>query len=116
MPNAVNLRKRISVALGQSNYTPARGFFENEGVWRGHVREYTFQETNQILQWAGFEIVHKSTFHGLMKRPAAKSTVTVGIRSLVLLYQDSETVPWLLPENRQNENQSNPTQRDETQG
>ena len=50
MPNAVNLRKRISVALGRSNYTPARGFFENEGVWRGHVREYTFQETNQILQ------------------------------------------------------------------
>jgi len=50
MPNSVNLRKRLAVAMGRSNYTPARGFFENDGVWRGHVREYTLRETSQILE------------------------------------------------------------------
>ena len=68
MPNSVNLRKRLSVALGRSNYTPVRGFFEYPGLWRGHVREYTLQETGQIVQWAGFGIVHKKTFHGMVKQ------------------------------------------------
>ena len=68
MPNSVNLRKRLSVVLGRSNYTPARGFFENEGSWRGHVREYTFQETSQTVEWAGFDVVYRSTFHGMVKQ------------------------------------------------
>lgn len=34
MPNSVNLRKRLSVLLGRSNYTPAKGFYENDGPWR----------------------------------------------------------------------------------
>jgi SAM-dependent methyltransferase len=66
MPNSVNLRKRISVMRGRSNYTPVRGFFENDGVWRGHVREFTLQETCQIVEWNGFQVIHKKTFHGML--------------------------------------------------
>jgi SAM-dependent methyltransferase len=68
MPNSVNLRKRLAVAMGRSNYTPARGFFENDGVWRGHVREYTLRETSQILEWAGFDVLKRQTFHGMVKQ------------------------------------------------
>jgi SAM-dependent methyltransferase len=68
MPNSVNLRKRLSVLQGKSNYTPARGFYENDGSWRGHVREFTFQETIDLLEWNGFQTVYKKTFHGMLKR------------------------------------------------
>ena len=68
MPNSVNLRKRLAVLRGRSNYTPVRGFYEYVGPWRGHVREFTFGETCQIVEWSGFDIVHKSTFHGLLRR------------------------------------------------
>jgi SAM-dependent methyltransferase len=67
MPNAVNLRKRLSVVMGQSNYTPARGLFEYDGIWRGHTREYTFRETCQIVEWAGLDVVYKRTFHGMLR-------------------------------------------------
>jgi len=67
MPNSVNLRKRISVARGQSNYTPARGFYENVGEWRGHVREFTLRETSDLLGWNGFKVVYEKTYNGMMK-------------------------------------------------
>ena len=67
MPNSVNLRKRLSVLMGRSNYTPVRGLYEFDGLWRGHTREYTLQETCQIIQWTGFDLVYKKTFHGMLR-------------------------------------------------
>ena len=67
MPNSVNLRKRLSVLTGGTNYTPIRGMYEFEGVWRGHIREYTLEETCQIVEWTGFDVVARSTFHGILK-------------------------------------------------
>lgn len=68
MPNAVNLRKRLSVVRGRTNYPAADAFFENVGAWRGHVREYTLEETELILGLAGFEVFLAEQFHGLVKR------------------------------------------------
>jgi len=68
MPNSVNLRKRLSVLRGQSNYTPVRGFYENEGEWRGHVREFTAEETRQVVEWTGFETVQTKTGHTMARR------------------------------------------------
>lgn len=67
MPNSVNLRKRLSVLQGKSNYTPAQGFYEFLGPWRGHIREFTLQETCDIVRWTGFEVVYKKTFHGMLR-------------------------------------------------
>jgi len=47
VPNAVNLRKRLSVPFGRSNY-PSFKTFWNADIWRGHVREYTVEELYQI--------------------------------------------------------------------
>jgi SAM-dependent methyltransferase len=67
MPNSVNLRKRLDVARGRSNYTPVKGFYDFIGFWPGHVREFTLGETAQIVQWTGFEIVGTKMFHGMLK-------------------------------------------------
>ena len=54
MPNSVNLRKRLDVLRGRSNYVPLDQFFESLPPWRGHVREFTPAEGSQLLRLAGF--------------------------------------------------------------
>jgi SAM-dependent methyltransferase len=62
MPNSVNLRKRLSVLIGRTNYPPIDQFFHSTGTWRGHVREYTIAEMEYICEQNGFEIVSSITF------------------------------------------------------
>jgi len=64
MPNSVNLRKRIDVLRGRTNYPPADQFFLSFPGWRGHVREYTLRETEYICRAAGFEVVSATTWEG----------------------------------------------------
>lgn len=64
-PNSVNLRKRIDVLLGRTNYNPIEEIFytdSEEGIYRGHVREYTLSELRKIVEWSGFKIIHSSHF------------------------------------------------------
>ena len=82
MPNSVNLRKRLSVVLGRSNYTPVRGLYEYDGLWRGHTREYTLWETCQIVQWTGFDVVYKQTFHGMLRSRLHSSVLRLLFRGL----------------------------------
>ncbi len=65
MPNSVNLRKRLSVVLGQTNYPSIDAFYHSAGQWRGHVREYTLSETAFICKAAGFEVLTQRTFEHL---------------------------------------------------
>jgi SAM-dependent methyltransferase len=61
-PNSVNLRKRLSVLAGRTNYPPVDMFFQSIGEWRGHVREYTLKETAYICNASGFEVLFSNTF------------------------------------------------------
>jgi 2-polyprenyl-3-methyl-5-hydroxy-6-metoxy-1,4-benzoquinol methylase len=63
MPNSVNLRKRISVLFGRTNYPPVQGFYNAHGIWRGHVREYTLAETEYIVRQNGGMVILSKTFH-----------------------------------------------------
>ena len=65
MPNSVNLRKRLSVTTGRTNYVPVDQFFHSNGIWRGHVREYTLSETEYICREAGFDVLASTTFENL---------------------------------------------------
>ena len=101
MPNSVNLRKRISVVTGRTNYTPVRGFFENEGAWRGHVREFTLQETTSIIEWSKFQLVCNKTFHGLLHQRLRQSylrLVFVAICKIFPNFRDSLLVAGTKPE------------------
>ena len=60
-PNSVNLRKRLSVLLGKTNYPPIKQFYFSGKTWRGHVREYTLDELAWCLEEAGFQVVLKNT-------------------------------------------------------
>jgi SAM-dependent methyltransferase len=68
VPNAVNLRKRLAVLLGRSNYPDIGSFYFSGSRWRGHVREYTQQEAEQILRWNGFAIVLSQTYDAVSPR------------------------------------------------
>ena len=65
MPNSVNLRKRLSVLFGRTNYLSIDAFYHSAGQWRGHVREYTLSETVFICQTTGFEVLTQRTFEHL---------------------------------------------------
>jgi SAM-dependent methyltransferase len=62
MPNSVNLRKRISVVFGKTNYNPVGELYFSPNKYRGHVREYTLRETIYIVQQNKFEILAATTF------------------------------------------------------
>lgn len=62
MPNSVNLRKRLSMLVGRSSLPPVDQFYHSIGPWRGHVREYTVDETAFICRMNGFEILTATTF------------------------------------------------------
>lgn len=92
MPNAVNLRKRRDVVLGRTNYPPVDAMYHNIGQWRGHVREYTLQETKLIIEWTGFEIVRAETFHGMLARRLGAGfsrRVYLGLCQMVPTLKDS---------------------------
>ncbi|MFL5538993.1 MAG: class I SAM-dependent methyltransferase [Longimicrobiaceae bacterium] len=77
MPNAVNLRKRLSVLRGRTNYPDVDQFYLSVEGWRGHVREYTLGETAHLCEAAGFEVESATTFegnaHGLLKGVALRA-------------------------------------------
>lgn len=50
VPNAANLRKRLFLALGWTNYPPYDQFFWNNGAWRGHVREYVWNDLARLAR------------------------------------------------------------------
>ena len=54
-PNAVNLRKRISVMMGKSNLPSLREWYE-EPVFRGHVREPVIADLCELLEWNHFAV------------------------------------------------------------
>jgi len=65
MPNSVNLKKRLSVLLGRTNYPPVDMFYHSNGTWRGHVREYTLKETIYVCKETGFELLSGVTFEAI---------------------------------------------------
>lgn len=92
MPNSVNLRKRLDVIMGRTNYTPVQGFYDYIGPWTGHVREFTLEETSQIVEWTGFQVVGKKMFHGMLKsrlRNPALRAVFKGLCGIWPKYKDS---------------------------
>lgn len=68
MPNSVNLRKRISVLFGRTNYNPINELFLSCGEYRGHVREYTLSEARHIIERVGFEIIYANTYEYIAQK------------------------------------------------
>jgi len=61
VPNALNLRKRIDVLRGRTNYPPYGQFFGSGDAWRGHVREYAWGDLEELARRLGLA---DATVHG----------------------------------------------------
>lgn len=57
-PNVANLQNRIKIMLGGSVHSGLK-FWHNTDHYRGHIREFTPGEIQQILEGAGFEVVSR---------------------------------------------------------
>ncbi len=65
-PNAVNIRKRVTVLLGRNNWSPLQEYFYEPPPFRGHVREPVLRDLHQMFEWSGFKVVasHGRNFIG----------------------------------------------------
>ncbi len=70
VPNAVNLRKRIAVLLGNTNLPPFREYYNYPGTWRGHIREYVKGDLKLLEELLGLkELELRGCDHLLEKVP-----------------------------------------------
>lgn len=66
VPNAANLRKRVMLLLGSTNYPPYEQFFWSNGLWRGHVREYVWDDLAQLSRYVGLADVRIIGAHHML--------------------------------------------------
>lgn len=57
VPNAVNIRKRVKVLLGQTNMPPFEFYYWYPDPWRGHIREYTKGDLIKLCQFLGLDVL-----------------------------------------------------------
>jgi SAM-dependent methyltransferase len=55
VPNAVNLRKRLHVLFGRTNYPQYPLYYWYPGPWRGHIREYVRDDLRLLAEFLGLE-------------------------------------------------------------
>jgi SAM-dependent methyltransferase len=93
VPNAVNIRKRIDVALGRSNYQKFDLYYWYPDPWRGHIREYTKHDLRLLAENLGLSIVElKSCDHMLRRIPIFFRGPYLAVTSIFRGWKDS----WLL--------------------
>ena len=63
VPNAGNIRKRIHLLMGKSNYPRYGYFYWYPGKWDGHVREYVRGDLDSLVHFLGLTKVELKTFH-----------------------------------------------------
>lgn len=66
VPNAANIRKRLALLLGRTNY-PTYNLFYNNSPYLGHVREYTVGDLRQLASNLGakeYRIFGRNTIYG----------------------------------------------------
>ena len=66
-PNAVNLRKRILLPFGVTNYgTLEEWYHDGDPVYRGHVREPIVRDLQRLMEWNNLEVIatHGRNFIG----------------------------------------------------
>ncbi|HEY6464769.1 MAG TPA: methyltransferase domain-containing protein [Candidatus Acidoferrales bacterium] len=69
-PNAVNLRKRLLVLGGRTNYPRYPAYFWSGEVWRGHKREYVKDDFALLCKFLGLRpVLLKGEHHRMRALP-----------------------------------------------
>lgn len=70
VPNAVNLRKRLLVLSGRTNYPRYAAYFWSGKNWRGHKREYVKDDLAQLCEYLGLrKVLLKGQQHRMRALP-----------------------------------------------
>jgi SAM-dependent methyltransferase len=79
VPNAANIRKRFHLLVGKTNYPPYDDLFSCNGPWRGHVREYVWDDLARLARHLALQDVEIRGCHHMLgvlpswARPAYKA-------------------------------------------
>lgn len=93
VPNAVNIRKRISVMRGKTNLPPYDTYYWYPGPWRGHVREYVKGDLELLAQYLGLQILELHGCHHMLYRvPRIIRPIYLALTKIFPGWRDS----WLL--------------------
>lgn len=57
VPNIANLRKRVELLRGNTNLPPFDEYYNTDGAWRGHIREYSRGDMERLSPLLGLEEV-----------------------------------------------------------
>ncbi len=68
VPNAANIRKRISALLGRTIHPPYDMYYWCPGEWRGHVREYVKDDMIKLGTNLGLSNVEVFSAHHMIER------------------------------------------------
>jgi SAM-dependent methyltransferase len=78
VPNAVNLRKRLMVLSGRTNYPRLPAYFWSGPSWRGHKREYVKDDLALLCQYLGLQqVLLQGQHHRLNAIPSAVRSLYV---------------------------------------
>ena len=93
VPNAVNIRKRISVLFGRTNLPNFDLFYWYPDPWRGHVREYTKTDLQRLVTFLALEILElRGCHHMLEVLPRFVRPIYTSVTLLFPAWRDT----WLL--------------------
>ena len=83
VPNAVNIRKRLAVLFGRTNYPSYPSFYWYPGPFRGYIREYVFGDLRAL---SGYLDLRNTRLRSYFHFPhAAPAPVLMALRTLSLL-------------------------------
>lgn len=93
VPNAVNIRKRIDVVRGRTNFPTYESYYWQPGHFRGHVREYVRDDLVRFARYLDLEVLELSGCdHMLQKVPSGLRPLYLIVTKFFPKWKDS----WLL--------------------
>jgi len=93
VPNAGNIRKRLALLFGKTNMPNFSEYYWSGDPWRGHVREYVYNDLKQLSEFLNLTIIIlKGKNHMLEKVPGILLPLYKIITSIFTDWRDS----WLL--------------------
>ncbi len=90
VPNAVNIRKRRDVLFGKTNLPGFERYYWYPGPWRGHIREYTRGDLEQLVEFLDLEPIElRGCTHMLQKVPRALGLFYLAVTRVFTGWRDS---------------------------
>jgi SAM-dependent methyltransferase len=83
VPNAVNLRKRIEVLRGRTNYPKYSSYYWAMNEYRGHIREHVLDDLLQLASFLRLEVVEATHYNHFWH--AVPRRLQTGVRILCTL-------------------------------